>query len=361
MSCPADLQCVDGQCSKHCSNDDTCVNLNREATCEQQPSGVNACEVACTDDIDCTQLRSELSCNDGVCRGPLWNLDTGPKPDSGNDTTEESDASAQCPPHPGCPPSEVMYFPLPLEGLGDVRLEFLFIWGEGQLTRCTVVFEDDVMAESSCESDTVSPATLEAVCPPDVNCPSGALQFAVPQVDFEVRYWQNDGYQSLPLGNTSWEQVTYDFGPTDCGYSCSITHMSRALPSTKGTAACLDFRNECSFGLGCGDRESALSNAPGCDDETASVRQGEGCGYDILVHQRYLETEMAFYERTRGARVGFWRRSDTFEVTCGGQVPLDCINGVTLTNVCEISDAGAQEPNADGGSNDVAPEDASVE
>jgi hypothetical protein len=342
-SCASGLECVDGQCSKRCSTDDVCGELDDRATCATQPSAVKACELECSDNTDCTRLLPELTCNAGVCRGPLWQLnsptemdasdeghsDSGDSDDASSDSAHDgsdvsqTDSTDGCGEHPGCPPPDAMYFLLPEEGLGTVRIEFNLDEGPSYV-RCSVEFIDDELRASTCESNEVEIPELELSCDDPVGCEFGRLRLNAHPTTFNVVYWQSSGHQTLPLDVTTWVEDTFDVGPVGCSYSCTTNRLARQLPSTKGLHACLTPENECTFGLGCGDRVSALANLPACDEQYNTVWAGEGCGYDVLIHQRYIESERAFYDRETGALIGFWHRSDTGDVQCSGQVPFDC-------------------------------------
>lgn len=325
QSCGNGLECIDGQCTVLCTTDTVCSNLNAKASCEAQPSGLNACEVGCKKDSDCTSVLPELSCEDGVCRGPLWQVN--PVVDSGG-------ADAACEGEAICPDKEALYFMLHEQGTGTVRIEFLFDLGEVPFTRCTAVFEDNEMVESSCESDAVAPAVFEA-CGAPTSCEAGQLRFDVRPNDFVVNYWEEAGYQTVPLDTTQWSNEPYTVGTGACETTCTTPYMAHNLPSSGRFNACLN-PEECRFGLGCGNRQSALANAPACDVETSAVRAGEACGYDVLVYQQYIESSRAFYDRNSGELVGYWHVSDTQQVDCSGRVPPDCRDGIEgLVDICE--------------------------
>jgi hypothetical protein len=358
VSCASGLECVDGQCSLQCSVDEPCSALNASATCEQQPSGVNACEVSCSSDAACTSIRPELSCNNGVCRGPLWQLNADQDAHVGNDSSESTapngdagdnnDSGIDCSRLFACPMPGKMYFSLPQEGLGTVRLEFSLRVGDG-VGRCAAEFEEDEMVSSDCDSWNIAP-TYSEECPHPDRCPYGSLSLDVRTEQVEVTYWQS-GYQTITPEVTVIEQV-FSPPPLECKLApCRIWNGYVQLPSTKGPAACLSPLPVCEFGLGCGNLETALADVDShCEQANTSVFRGEGCGYDILVYQQYIEGSRAFYDRETGELVGHWQRSDTSSVQCYGEVPSDCAESADdLVNLCATPDAGSDDalPEAD--------------
>src|SRR4051812_22826907 len=69
--CGPDLECICGVCSRVCSTNDECTDLNRNAectlACADAPSPM-MCDLPCSADADCAALDPHLVCTAGVCR-----------------------------------------------------------------------------------------------------------------------------------------------------------------------------------------------------------------------------------------------------------------------------------------------------
>lgn len=70
-SCPDDLSCVCGVCTRGCDEDAQCTALSTSATCVSVAQGCGAsqevCDVECTRERDC---KDGYECSDGRCRPP---------------------------------------------------------------------------------------------------------------------------------------------------------------------------------------------------------------------------------------------------------------------------------------------------
>jgi hypothetical protein len=85
--CAAGLDCIEGRCTRECTNDQACEALAQGASCrerEDAPDDVAVCDVACGANRDCAPLGAGFACDAGACRQGVPASGTGGSPSGGN-------------------------------------------------------------------------------------------------------------------------------------------------------------------------------------------------------------------------------------------------------------------------------------
>lgn len=65
--CPDGLSCIDGACTRACSSDDACADLNSNAECLPGSGDGNSCQVVCAGTPECRAENDEWTCQAARC------------------------------------------------------------------------------------------------------------------------------------------------------------------------------------------------------------------------------------------------------------------------------------------------------
>src|SRR5690606_7865400 len=164
-SCPGDLSCVCGLCTKACDQDSECKPFHGSATCSRAaaPSGDTVerlCDLQCTSDEDCSSLGPEHRCEEGACR-PIASVGIGGNAGNGSGGTSGSGGGNASSTNGG---SAGATGECCLDA--EIRWSYYSFFGPAQpwysLSGCGVFRNDSTRDASDCESELPAcPAELE--------------------------------------------------------------------------------------------------------------------------------------------------------------------------------------------------------